>query len=245
MTTTVAPPEGVQRLVNACRDRYMHATPTTPRIRLPRWRKLCRVRRVARTPNRSTLARQRKEREALALYERLRSSARYKLARIASVRSMYVDSLPVSAEDLVQGAYARAWPTLANADNVQARMFTALYDELSDVRRNWEGRTEAEATRKRSPLRYVPPTREFRDAPLTIDDIATAPDVFDGLELRESLRRALDTLPGKHREAVLLTVVGGHTHASAARLLKCDRSSVDNWKARGLEALRQQLQYDA
>jgi RNA polymerase sigma-70 factor (sigma-E family) len=123
------------------------------------------------------------------------------------------------AEDLVQTALIRTWPhwgRLAGSEGAEAYVRRAMFTaHASWWRRRWRGET---------PVDVVPePAR-----PSTPAD----PDV------RESMRRALLTLPPRQRAAVVLRYFEDLTEVQTAHVLGCSTGTVKSQTFKALETLR-------
>jgi RNA polymerase sigma-70 factor (ECF subfamily) len=124
------------------------------------------------------------------------------------------------AEDLVQEAFLRAW---------------RAWDELRDPRvvKSWLFtivRNERIRMFSRSGPRCAPIDEEV------LDTIA-APEVFDGLDVRD----ALAALPESLREPLLLQVLGGFNCAEIAWLVGTTEGAVMTRLTRARQALRRSL----
>ncbi len=96
-------------------------------------------------------------------------------------------------------------------------------------------------------------TREARNArrkrarrrhfPLTEAVAMTEPEL-DRTDLHILIQRALRRLPDDQREALLLTHIGGLTHAEAARSLRIPLNTLKARVRRGMDALRERLKRD-
>jgi RNA polymerase sigma-70 factor (sigma-E family) len=122
------------------------------------------------------------------------------------------------AEDLLQTVLARAyrrWPRIAGGapDAYLRSMLATTY--LSWWRRRWRGEV---------PSADVPE--------------ASAPDEYDGVEMRATLGRALARLPARQRAVLMLRFHGDLTEAATARALGIGVGTVKSYTARALATLR-------
>jgi RNA polymerase sigma-70 factor, ECF subfamily len=137
-------------------------------------------------------------------------------------------SNPAQADDLVQGALARA---LANLDkfetgtNLRAWMFTILrnlyYSELRKRRREVEDIDGGYAA-----------------------TLASQPNQIPALELKD-FREALATLPAEQREALILIGASGFSYEDAARICGCAIGTMKSRVNRGRNRLAELLQIEA
>jgi RNA polymerase sigma-70 factor (sigma-E family) len=122
------------------------------------------------------------------------------------------------AEDLVQDGLARtygAWGRLAEPAAADAYTRTTLVRlALRARRRRWRGET---------------PTSVLPERPLDSGD----------LDLAESVRAALATLPADQRAVLVLRYYDDRTEREIAALLDCSPGTVKSRAARGLAALRE------
>lgn len=125
------------------------------------------------------------------------------------------------ADDLAQEACARAyarWKRVASMDSPEAWVTRVAANLAVDT---W--RKKANAARKLGGTR-------------AIVDLAAAES--DASADRVDLHRALDRLPRRQREVVLLRYVADLSEAQVAAALRCAPGTVKSHAARGLEALR-------
>lgn len=130
----------------------------------------------------------------------------------------------VSAEDLVQETFARAWAswqTLRDEKAAKYWLFTILHREhLRSVER-----------------------QRLDIAESSLDDlmVAAEPKIQRALELRQALWH----LPRGYREALLLQVLGGFSCAEIAQMLATSEMSVMQRVSRARRALRKLLDADS
>lgn len=120
------------------------------------------------------------------------------------------------AEDLAQTALSRMWPrwhTIAEPDAYAYTVLVTTY--LRWQRRRW--------------------TNEIPTEPLPA---RMGDDPFAGVDVRESVRRALATLTARQRAVVSLRYFADLTEAQTATILGCSVSAVKSHAARALATLR-------
>lgn len=123
-----------------------------------------------------------------------------------------------AAEDLAQTALAAAWPRWAKLrpDTTEAYVRKVMLTTyLRWKRRRWSGEIATE----------------------TLPDIP-GPDATGDVELRESLRAALDDLSPQQRAAVVLRYFLDLSEADAAEALNCSTGSIKTHTSRALTRLR-------
>ena len=132
-----------------------------------------------------------------------------------------------AAEDIVQESFLRLWRKAGTWDSDgPARIST------------WLGRVASNLAVDRS-------RRLSREAPMDDDAVEavvdeTAPGALAGIiaaEDRASLRAALDALPARQRQAVVLRHLGGHSNPDIAARMECGVEAVESLTARGRRAL--------
>lgn len=126
-----------------------------------------------------------------------------------------------ASQDIVQEAFLRCWKKRAEirADGFKALLFrTALNLALNQRRRD----------------------RLWRLVGLASADDASAPD---GCEepIPKSVRDAIDALPARLKEALLLTELAGMTYAEAGMTLGIKEGTVGSRRTRALAILRRRL----
>src|SRR4051794_29795 len=127
-----------------------------------------------------------------------------------------------AAEDLVQTAFAAAWPRW---DSLREHAVAYAY-----VRRCLMSAFLRERRRKRSG--EIP--TELVDSDLRYG----APDEAAGIDLRESLRSAMASLPARQRAVVVLRYFVDLTEQDTAAALGCSVGAVKSHASRGLARLR-------
>jgi RNA polymerase sigma-70 factor (ECF subfamily) len=126
------------------------------------------------------------------------------------------------AEDLAQETFLRAFQQL-DTFRRESKFSTWLCQIAVNTGLNW---------RKREQRRHEIHTQWAENTAVESDQPAGFPD-----ELSRRVQSALDRLPPKQRAAVVLTIYEGHSHAEAARMLRCSETTV-SWR---LFAARQKL----
>jgi RNA polymerase sigma-70 factor, ECF subfamily len=136
-------------------------------------------------------------------------------------------SNPSQADDLVQGALARALSNLDKFEagtNLRAWMFTILrnlyYSELRKRRREVEDADGGYAAM-----------------------LSTQPNQIAALELKD-FRHALAELPAEQREALILIGASGFSYEDAARICGCAIGTMKSRVNRGRNRLADLLQID-
>lgn len=136
-------------------------------------------------------------------------------------------SNPSQADDLVQGALARALSNLDKFEagtNLRAWMFTILrnlyYSELRKRRREVEDADGGYAAM-----------------------LSSQPNQLAALELKD-FRRALAQLPAEQREALVLIGASGFSYEDAARICGCAVGTMKSRVNRGRNRLADLLQID-
>ncbi|HZD87743.1 MAG TPA: sigma-70 family RNA polymerase sigma factor [Gaiellaceae bacterium] len=174
----------------------------------------------------------RKRRAQLA--ERYLPLARSAAARHAHTRELREELTQVGALGLVAAASrfdpSRHVPFAAYAGvTVEGEIRRYLRDRSSVVR---VPRRERAIARPAAPV----PLSEAERRP----NVAAA-DELDGCERRALLRRGLEALPPREREAIGLCYLGGLTQREAASRMRISQSQTSRLLAAGLERLRQKL----
>ncbi|MEM1117762.1 MAG: sigma-70 family RNA polymerase sigma factor [Bacteroidota bacterium] len=135
---------------------------------------------------------------------------------------------PEAADDVVQEAFARLWERRDRLDperSVRALLFQAVRNRALNASRDRRTREDLLQQHAEAPA----------SGPLLPDDLA------HGETLGAHLRRCLDALPDRQREALTLTRLDGLSHAEAADIMGCAARTVNNHIVRGLHTLRERL----
>ena len=168
------------------------------------------------------------------LIERYMPLARAAAARHAHTPELREELTQVGALGLVAAASrfdpSRQVPFAAFAGvTVEGEVRRYLRDRASVVR---VPRRERATARPPAPL----PLSEAERRP----DVAAA-DELDECELRALLRRGLEALPAREREAIGLRYLGDLTQREVARSMRISQSQASRLLAAGLERLRHEL----
>jgi len=141
---------------------------------------------------------------------------------------------PAVAEDLVQETYLRALSARHKADpseNVRGWLFTILHNA-------WRNQV-----RRPSPEPLDDEPEEPRRV-ASVVWLAPPPDPEAELErsrLRQSMGQAIEALPGRFREVVVLRCLEGFSYQEIAGILGCPTGTVMSRLARGRAILRESL----
>jgi len=131
---------------------------------------------------------------------------------------------PDLASDLVQEAFVSLYRRGSMPDSPEAWLISVVMNRYRNVR---TGRTRR--------LRLLTPSRSERlqaDAPSAPDEALEAED------LRQRVRRALDTLPERDRHMLLLHAEG-YRYREIAAVLRLNEGSVGTYLARARRAFRE------
>jgi len=124
------------------------------------------------------------------------------------------------AEDLLQTALAHVYPRWSRIerDDPDAYVRKVLVNTWSSWwRRKWRGET---------------PTRD-------VPDLLSTSDAYNEVDLRESVRRALEQLPARQRAVVVLRYFEDLSEADTAAALGCSVGAVKSHASRALSKLRE------
>ena len=125
------------------------------------------------------------------------------------------------AEDLLQTALAKtslAWHRIERYESVDAYVRRALVTTYASWwRRKWRAET---------------PT-------INVPEFMSTQDVYDEVDLRESVRRALIELPARQRAVVVLRYFEDLSEADTAAALGCSVGAVKSHASRALSKLRE------
>lgn len=134
------------------------------------------------------------------------------------------------AEDVVQEAFIKAWRHLRTFDTAKSFktwLFTIARNALIDL------------MRKRREVPFSDRENEDRDLlDLPDDDAALPEEAFAALESAESVRRALETLPPKAREVLVLRYQNELNFREIAAVVGEPIDTVKSRHRRALQALR-------
>jgi len=112
------------------------------------------------------------------------------------------------AEDIVQEAFVRFWP---QRDRVRQPV-AYLYRSVRNTAQNWRRGRQRRDRHERSAFR--PPLG------------GQAPDHLEAAERQRAIECALASLPGEHREIVVMKIWGGLSFESIGVALELSRSTV-------------------
>lgn len=133
-----------------------------------------------------------------------------------------------AAEDLAQDALARAWSARASyqpGTNLKGWVFTILRNQFySEKRRSWRDIALDQQRAEQTLVAIADPI-----ATLWLDDV----------------RRAMQLLPDKHREALVLIGAAGCSYEEAARMCGCPVGTVKSRVSRARAQLAEVLAGDA
>ncbi|MFE3445678.1 RNA polymerase sigma factor [Nocardia sp. NPDC059180] len=137
---------------------------------------------------------------------------------------------PIDAEDIVQTAMMRVYaarPDVDTADQLRAYLWTVAKNLVRDAWRR------AATDRERFDADGDERIALLADrAGLNMDDIVV---------LRQALIGALETLPPREREAVVLRAYEGNTYAETARIMGVATGTAKGYVHDALQRVRQQL----
>lgn len=145
----------------------------------------------------------------------------YRRTYVALVRCAYAIVIDRSeAEDVVQEVFGRAverWSRLQTYDNVVAWLYLVTIREARRRRRR---------SHRREALSEATVGATSTDGPAT--------EIVD-------LLRAVQDLPRRQREAILMTAILGYTHREAADILQCSESTLRVHAHRARRALSRRV----
>lgn len=133
------------------------------------------------------------------------------------------------ADDLVQEAFTRAFKEARKWRPSGIRFSTWLHRVVVNL--------AADEGRRRRVRRHV----ALDDAPEAEDAAPSAFDMLAGSERAEALRRAIDELPARQREAVVLTYGSGHPNAEVAAILGVTVEAVEAALSRARATLKSRM----
>ncbi len=129
------------------------------------------------------------------------------------------------ADDLVQNSIMKAWAkqeSFQAGTNMKAWLFTILRNEFySQMRKSG---------------------REMQDSDgLFTDSLAVPPEQYGSLDLQD-FRKALESLPNDHREAIVLVGASGFSYEEAAEICGCATGTLKSRVSRARARLRELLE---
>lgn len=135
---------------------------------------------------------------------------------------------PDAATDLVQDSFIKAYTSLDSCNDpekFEAWAYQILRNRCRDHLKN--------VRRAHEPL---------EEAPDLVSTIGMPAEELDRAELRRTLREALASLPGAHREAFLLKHLEGYSYPEIAQMLGASLSAVKMRVHRSREMLREHIE---
>ncbi|HHI69589.1 MAG TPA: RNA polymerase sigma factor [Rhodobacteraceae bacterium] len=131
------------------------------------------------------------------------------------------------AEDVAQDAMLRLWKIAPQWRQGEAKVTTWLYRVVTNLC--------TDRLRKRRGDKSI-------DAvPEPVDDQPSAPDGLIEKERAAALRKALDSLPERQRQAVVLRHLEGASNPEIAQIMEISTEAVESLTARGKRALKSAL----
>lgn len=130
------------------------------------------------------------------------------------------------AEDVTQDALMRLWRIAPDWREGEAKVSTWLYRVVANLC--------TDRLRKR-------PTTALEDVDEPADPSPSAEAVLQHNARRDALQRALDSLPDRQRQAVVLRHIDGLANPEIAAILEIGVEAVESLTARGKRALKQAL----
>ncbi|MEU4837914.1 RNA polymerase sigma factor [Nocardia testacea] len=138
----------------------------------------------------------------------------------------------LDAEDLIQTALMRVYaakPEVTSAEQLRAYLWTVTKNLVRDAWRR--AATDRERLESAGAERVV---RLADRAGLHFDDVVV---------LRQALIAALDTLPPREREAVVLRAYEGNTYAETARIMGVSTGTAKSYVHNALRRVRERLEH--
>jgi RNA polymerase sigma-70 factor (ECF subfamily) len=137
---------------------------------------------------------------------------------------------PAAAEDISQEVFVAVFRDLAKYDPDRATFTTYLYGIVRNLSR--------ERLRKERRFFSLDVISPFSAHTTYVDDPS---DALAGIELASQVRRALQKLPPRYRELILLCDLHGFSYADAAVVTRISISTVRSRLHRARQLLRQRL----
>lgn len=134
------------------------------------------------------------------------------------------------AEDLMQDVFLKAWSNAARYDPDKAAVSTWLYKIASNL-----------CIDRNRRLKY----RQFigwDTLPEPEDESPSASDRMDGSRRLAEVRRAMQDLPDRQRQAILLRAGGELSISEISQVMGCSSGAVEQLLVRGRASLRARLQ---
>ena len=130
------------------------------------------------------------------------------------------------AEDVIQEAMLRLWRIAPNWKQDQAKVTTWLYRVVANLC--------MDRLRKARPIAL-----EAVEEP--IDNAASAADQMQDQDRSQALQRALNSLPDRQRQAVVLRHIEGLNNPEIAEIMEISIEAVESLNARGRRSLSAKL----
>lgn len=130
------------------------------------------------------------------------------------------------AEDVVQDAMLRLWKTAPDWRQGEAKVTTWLYRVVANLCTDRLRKTRSVA------LDSIPEPE---------DDTASAADTLQNRARMDALQSALDDLPDRQRQAVILRHIEGMANPEIAEIMEIGVEAVESLTARGKRALSKAL----
>jgi len=144
------------------------------------------------------------------------------------------------AEEVVQDAFVKVFKNLKNFRG-DSKFTTWLYRIVTNLARNkyhWHRRRGAEVNVS---ISYAPPG-ETNAVDMEIPDSKNEPlKILEYAEVEENLKKALDNIPQKLREVMILRHFEEMPYSEIASVMNCELGTVKSRLARAREALKIEL----
>ena len=138
------------------------------------------------------------------------------------------------ARDVTQETFLRAFRALSGFKG-DAKFSSWLYRIALNLCRDWMRKE------RRAPLVAVPEGVDVEQLAAERGPVETVEDLAARSELSREVARAMESLPGEQRQAIILKEYHGLTFQEIADLMKCPLSTVKTRVYQGLSTLRKQL----
>lgn len=135
-----------------------------------------------------------------------------------------------AAEDIAQETFVALFRDLARYDPDRASFTTYLYGIVRNL-----SRERLRRDRRFLSLDVLTPARSASDA-------ATPAAAIEGAQLAGQVRTALNRLPARYRELIVLCDLHGMSYADAAQVIGISTAAVRSRLHRGRQLLRRQLE---
>ena len=134
---------------------------------------------------------------------------------------------PSDAEDVLDDSFLVIWRYWDELRNPRAYLYTVARNQISKLGR----------ARRREPEDLMGDTAEAAATDSAVISVDFSQQVVD----REAIRQALQDLPERERETVLLRYYVGYDIAESARVMGISRGAVKRYAADGLKKLYRAL----